>query len=70
MQHRAVYLAAIGGAAALIARHIVQSKIAAYEDLGPEAIHELVVEAFAVIVVNDVLRGDAYEMGKARYGSK
>ena len=46
-------MAAIGGAAALLARHIVASRIVTYDDLGPEAIRELTIEAFPVIVVND-----------------
>ncbi len=37
-EHGAVYLAAIGGAGALIASTIKKSQIIAYEDLGPEAI--------------------------------
>jgi fumarate hydratase subunit beta len=67
IQYRAVYLAATGGAAALLARHIVDSKVIAYPDLGPEAIRELTVEAFPVIVVNDCHGGDAYEAGRKQY---
>ena len=67
VQHLAVYMAAVGGAAALLARHIQQSKVVAYGDLGTEAIRELVVADFPVIVVNDCHGGDAYEAGKARY---
>ena len=59
----AVYFAAVGGAAALLARHITASRIVAYPDLGPEAIYELRVEAFPAIVVNDLVGGDAYERG-------
>lgn len=66
-QYRAVYLAAIGGAAALLARHISQSQVVAYADLGTEAIRELVVSDFPVIVVNDCHGGDAYETGRAQY---
>lgn len=58
--HRAVYFAAIGGAAALLARHITASRVIAYPDLGPEAVHEFTVVDFPVIVVNDVHGGDAY----------
>jgi fumarate hydratase subunit beta len=67
VQRQAVYMAAIGGAAALLAQNIVQSRIIAYPDLGPEAIRELVVENFPVIVVNDCHGGDAYEAGRAQY---
>lgn len=68
--HRAIYMAAVGGAAALLARHIVHSRVVAYADLGPEAIHELRVENFPVFVVNDCHGGDAYEIGRSRYQSK
>ncbi|MDX1414564.1 MAG: FumA C-terminus/TtdB family hydratase beta subunit [Candidatus Promineifilaceae bacterium] len=66
-RHHAIYMAAIGGAAALLARQIKQSKIVAYPDLGPEAVHELWVEDFPVIVVYDVHGGDAYQSGRKRY---
>jgi fumarate hydratase subunit beta len=67
VQYRAVYMAAIGGAAALLARHIKQNRVVAYADLGTEAIRELVVADFPVIVVNDCHGGDAYEAGRAKY---
>ncbi len=56
----AVYFAAVGGAAALLARQIVVDEVVAYHDLGPEAIRRLVVEDFPVVVVNDIHGGDAY----------
>ena len=66
-KYKAVYFAAIGGAAALIANSIKKAEVIAYEDLGPEALRRLEVEDFPVIVVNDIYGGDAYEEGKARY---
>lgn len=60
-RHRAVYLAAIGGAAALIASSIKECKVLAYEDLGPEAVRRLVVEDFPAIVANDIYGGNVYE---------
>ena len=60
VEYRAVYFAAIGGAAALLARHITASRVVAYPDLGPEAVRELTVVDFPAIVVNDVWGGDAY----------
>jgi fumarate hydratase subunit beta len=65
--YKAVYMAAVGGAAALLARHITASRIIAYTDLGPEAIHELTVADFPVVVINDCHGGDAYEAGRAKY---
>ncbi len=67
VSHKAVYFASIGGAAALLSKHIKSSEIVAYEDLGPEAIRKLYVEAFPAIVVNDIYGGDLYEEGKKRY---
>ncbi len=66
-QHRAVYFAATGGAAALISASIKEAQIIAYEDLGAEALLKLRVEGLPAIVVNDVYGGDAYEEGQARY---
>ena len=64
---KAVYLAAIGGAGALMAQAIKKAEIIAYEDLGPEAIRRLEVEEFPAIVVNDVRGDDLYEEGVKEY---
>lgn len=67
MRRKAVYLAAVGGAGALLAQHIVAAEVAAYEDLGPEAILRLTVEGFPAVVINDIYGGDAYETGQALF---
>jgi fumarate hydratase subunit beta len=59
MAYKAVYMAAVGGAAALLARHITHSHTIAYPDLGPEAIYQLTVVNFPVIVINDCHGGDS-----------
>ena len=69
-RHRAVYLAATGGAGALIARTIKKAEVVAYEDLGAEAIRRLEVEDFPAIVINDIYGGDLYEEGKAKYARR
>lgn len=66
-KYKAVYLAAIGGAGALIAKSIKKSEVIAYEELGAEAIRRLDVEDFPVTVVNDIYGGDLYQEGKAKY---
>lgn len=68
-QHKAVYFTAVGGAAALISKCIKECEVVAYPELGPEAIHRLVVENFPVIVVNDTLGGDLYEEGSKIYAT-
>jgi len=66
-EHKAVYFAAVGGAAALIAKSIKKAEIIAYEDLGAEAIRRLEVEDFPAIVINDIYGNDLYEEGQAKY---
>ena len=66
-KYQAVYLAAIGGAGALIAKSIKSSEVVAYEELGAEAVRRLEVEDFPVTVVNDIYGGDLYQEGQARY---
>jgi fumarate hydratase subunit beta len=66
-KHRAVYMGAIGGAGALIAKSIKKADVIAYDDLGAEALRRLEVEDFPAIVVNDIYGGDAYEDGLKAY---
>ena len=61
------YFAAVGGAAALIAKSIKKYDVIAYADLGPEALAELTVEDFPAIVVIDSEGNDFYEIGPAPY---
>ncbi len=67
IKHRAIYMAAIGGAGALISKSIRKSEVIAYEELGTEAIRRLEVEDFPATVANDIYGGDLYQEGKARY---
>jgi fumarate hydratase subunit beta len=66
-QYKAVYLAAIGGAGALISKMIKKAEVIAYPELGTEAIMRLKVENFPAIVVNDVYGEDIYRIGAERY---
>ena len=66
-QYGAVYLGAVGGAAALIARSIEKSEVIAYPDLGTEAIHRFTVRDFPAVVLMDAHGGDLYESGPAQY---
>ena len=67
VQYGAVYFAALGGAGALIAKSIKFAEVVAYPDLGPEAIHKLVVEDFPVIVAIDSSGNDLYQLGREKY---
>ena len=61
IENKAVYFAAIGGAGALISKSIKKAKAVAYEDLGTEAIMELEVENFPVVVAIDCSGKSIYE---------
>lgn len=61
VRNGAVYFAAVGGAGALLAQRITKSTVIAYDDLGTEAIRELYVENFPVIVVIDSDGNNLYE---------
>lgn len=66
-KNKAVYLAAIGGAAVVVAKSIKEAKVIAYDDLGTEAIRELKVEDFPCIVANDIYGNDIYKDGVEKY---
>jgi fumarate hydratase subunit beta len=68
--YKGVYLAAVGGAGALISKSIVEAEVIAYPELGPEAIRRIKVESFPCIVINDMYGGDLYEEGKKKYQIK
>ena len=57
LEHGSLYLVGVGGAAALLGSKVRKIKVVAYSELGPEAIHELEVEDFPVVVGCD-LRGE------------
>lgn len=63
----AIYMAAIGGAAALMAKHIKKSEVIAFDDLGAEAVRKLYVEDFPLYVVLDSIGGNLYEEGREEY---
>lgn len=63
----AVYLTAIGGAGALLAKSIKEATCIAYEDLGAEAIYKLKVEDFPAIVTIDSEGNNLYEIGKKAF---
>ncbi len=69
-KNKAVYLAAIGGAGALISKSIRKADVIAYPELGTEAVMRLEVVDFPAIVVNDVIGGDLYEQGVKMYGEE
>lgn len=67
VRNGAVYLAAVGGAGALLSRAIKSSEVIAYDDLGTEAIRKLEVHDFPAVVVIDCEGNDLYEIAVATY---
>ena len=66
-KNKAVYFAAVGGAAVLIAKSIKKSEIIAYPDLGAEAIYRYYVEDFPAIVCIDAYGNNLYESEPPKY---
>ena len=64
---KAAYFVAIGGAAALIAKRIIEAEVVAYEELGPEAVRRLKVDNFPVIVAQDCHGGNIFIEGVEKY---
>lgn len=70
VRNNAVYFAAIGGAAALIAKSIKSEKLICYEDLGTEAIRRYEVEDFPCIVAIDCYGNNVYESEPPKYAEE
>ena len=67
VRNGAVYFAAVGGAGAILSKCIKKSTVIAYDDLGTEAIRELEVENFPVVVVIDSEGNNLYETAIKEY---
>jgi len=60
-KYGAVHLSAIGGAGALLSKHILSAEVIAYEDLGTEAIRKLQVVDFPAVVAYDSYGNTIYK---------
>lgn len=65
VENRGLYFAAIGGAAALMAKCVVSAQVIAFEELGTEAVRELIVKDMPVIVAIDSEGNDIYKQRKS-----
>jgi len=66
-KNKCVYMAAVGGAGALLSKCIESSEIIAYEDLGTEAVRRLMVKDLPAIVVIDKDGNNLYETVRDQY---
>lgn len=60
-EYGAVHLATIGGAGALLSKHITAAEVIAYEELGTEAMRKLQVVDFPAIVAYDSFGNSVYD---------
>jgi fumarate hydratase subunit beta len=60
-KYGAVHLATLGGAGALLSKHIIASEIIAYDDLGTEAVRKLQVDNFPAVVAYDCYGNSVYK---------
>ena len=62
----AVHFSTLGGAGALLSKHIVSAEVVAYEDLGTEAIRKLELLDFPCVVAYDAFGGSVYDAVRPR----
>ena len=67
IRNGAVYLAALGGAGALMAASVEELEVICWEDLGCEAVRRLEVRDFPLTVILDTHGGDLYQSGPAAW---
>lgn len=66
-KHKAVYLMAVGGAAYLVSKAIINAKVIAFEDMGMEAIQEFEVKDMPVTVAVDVNGNAVHQTGPQKW---
>jgi len=67
VKHGGIYFAATGGVAALMAKCVKSARLIAFEELGTEAVRELVVEKLPLVVAIDSRGRNLYESGRLEY---
>ena len=67
VRNGAVYLAALGGAGALMAASVRSLEVICWEALGCEAVRRLEVKDFPLTVILDAHGGDLYQAGPEAY---
>ncbi len=67
VHHRVVYLAAIGGLGALLAKQITAASVVAWPDLGPEALYALDIADFPAVVIIDLHGRNFHESARAQW---
>lgn len=66
-EHGAVYFAAVGGAAALMASCVTSLEVVCWDDLGPESVKRLTLKEMPLVVAIDTQGRDAFQLGQQAY---
>lgn len=66
-RYPAVYFAAVGGAAALMANCVTSCEVIAWDDLGPESVKRLTLKDLPLVVAADAYGQDAFALGQQAY---
>ncbi len=66
-EHGAVYFAAVGGAAALMASCVTELEVVCWDDLGPESLKRLTLRDLPLVVAIDAEGNDAFRLGQEAY---
>lgn len=67
VQNGAVYFCAVGGAGALMASHVVDCEVIAFDDLGCESVKRLVVDKLPLTVCIDSHGGNIFKDERKKY---
>ncbi len=67
IRNKAAYFCAVGGAGALISRHVKDAEEIAFPELGCESIKKLTVEDMPLLVALDCHGGDIFKEGREMY---
>jgi fumarate hydratase subunit beta len=62
-----VYFAAVGGAGALLSKHITAAEVICYPELGAEAVYKLTVKDFPLVTAIDCKGNNLYIIGPEEY---
>lgn len=67
VRNKIIYLCAVGGAGALMSKHVVSSTEIAFEDLGCESIKQMTVKDMPLTVAIDAQGNSIFEQGRKKY---
>ncbi|NLA86758.1 MAG: TRZ/ATZ family protein [Clostridiales bacterium] len=67
IRNKAAYLCAVGGAGALISRHIINAEEIAFPELGCESVKKLTVDGMPLIAALDCFGGNIFKEGREKY---